>query len=81
MADIKIKISSEINLNSIKNTVKRYKECYGDKVCSEVTIEDGIASYEFMPYDVTGYTMQMDLVTGKTRHCGNGRGCYWTDWE
>ena len=69
------------NLEEVREVVANYKAAYGDEICTEVVVDEGIASYKFMPNDVTGYIMEVDLMTGKSRHCGNGTGCFWTDWE
>lgn len=51
---------------------------------SEATVcweEDGYLWFSVMPEDVTGYVVQIDPETGKSRHCGTGQGCFGTDWE
>lgn len=48
---------------------------------NEVWEEKGHLFFSIDPDDITGYTMEVDPETGKSRHCGNGRGCFWTEWE
>lgn len=43
--------------------------------------EGGFLFFTVMPEDITGYTVQINPETGKSRHCGNGAGCFWTEWE
>ncbi len=68
-------------LQEIVKEVRQYQEKYGADICSDVTVENGIASYRFMPDDPTGYIMQINLETGERRNCGFGRGCFWTEWR
>lgn len=43
--------------------------------------EDGYYFFTVSPDDVTGYTVQVDPISGESRHIGNGRGCFWTEWK
>ena len=43
--------------------------------------DEGYFFFEVQPESQYGYTVQVDPETGKSRHCGNGRGCFWTEWE
>lgn len=36
--------------------------------------------YDVRPGDITGYTKEVSLIDGSTRHCGFGEGRFWTDW-
>ena len=75
------------NLQKVQNEVENYRSQYGQYICTNVRVftdictGEKIASYCFMPEDVSGYTIETNLATGKTRHCGIGRSCFWTDWE
>lgn len=43
--------------------------------------EGGSFFFEVQSESQYGYTVQVDPETGKSRHCGNGHGCFWTEWE
>lgn len=40
--------------------------------------ENEFGNYEFVLYDTR---WEYDPTSHKTRHCGVGPGCFWTDWE
>lgn len=37
--------------------------------------------YVVDPESQYGYTVEVDPFTGKSRHCGFGKGCFWTEWR
>lgn len=43
--------------------------------------ENGHIFFTVDPDDITGYTMEVDPDSGRSRHIGNGQGCFWTEWE
>ena len=43
--------------------------------------ENGHIFFTVDPDDITGYTVEVDPETGRSRHIGNGQGCFWTEWE
>ncbi len=73
-----------MTFEDVKKEVETYRQEYGNDICSDAYIDgddDDVAGYVFMPNDITGYTQEYHLPTGRERHCGNGRGCFWTDWN
>ena len=73
-----------MTFEDVKKEVEMYREKYGYDICSDAYIDgddDDVAGYVFMPNDITGYTQEYQLSTGRERHCGLGSGCFWTDWN
>ena len=68
-------------LEDIKAEITRYRNKWGLDICTDVSIDGNIATYKVMPEDITGYTIQISLVDGRRRNCGNGKGCFWSEWE
>lgn len=48
---------------------------------NEVWEENGHLFFSIDPDDITGYTREVNPETGESRHIGNGKGCFWTEWE
>ena len=48
----------------------------GGEVVTGTVNERG--NIEYFAYDTN---WELNPVTGATRHCGVGAGCFWTDWE
>jgi len=43
--------------------------------------ESNSVFYDVDPDSNTGYTVEVSLIDGATRHCGFSQGCVWTEWE
>lgn len=41
----------------------------------------GVLEYAVAPESPNGYTVQVNPWTGESRHCGFGKGCFWTEWR
>ena len=70
-----------MTIKDIEKDINTLREKYGNDICTDVMVCSNIATYRVMPSDITGYTVEVDLDTGKSRHKGNGVGCFWTEWE
>ena len=72
-----------MTFDDVKREVASLRRYYGSDCVTDATLsEDGtVASYTVQPGTPLGYRQQYNLVTGQERHCGLGRGCFWTDWE
>lgn len=69
-----------MDIKDIMKEIASLRREYGEDICTDVIRRGGIASYEFMPDDVTGYTVEIDLASGLRRTKGNGAACFWTAW-
>ena len=73
-------MSKEQLLEKINARVEKLRAKWGYEICTDAVLNGDIIEYTFMPDDVTGYTVEIDCTTMKTRHHGNGKGCFWTEW-
>ncbi len=48
---------------------------------NEVWEKNGHLFFSVDPDDITGYTVEVDPISGESRHIGNSKGCFWTEWE
>ena len=70
-----------MTFEDVKKEVEMYREKYGHDICTDPYLNGAVAGYVFDPHYASGYTQEYHLPTGRERHCGNGRGCFWTDWN
>ena len=75
------KESVNMTIKDIEKDIKSLRDQYGNDICTDAMVHLNTVMYRVMPDDVTGYIMEVDLDTGKSRHKGNGVGCFWTEWE
>lgn len=74
-------MSREETISATQNVIDKLRQQYGQNICTDPVIDGDIMSYTIMPDDTSGYIREINLETGKSRHHGNGKGCFWTEWE
>ena len=50
------------------------------ETATDITINE-YGNYEYTTHAGGTTYWEYDPETGMTRHCGEGKGCFWTDWE
>ena len=70
-----------MTLGQVKSEVQSLRNRYGAEICTDVSVSEGIAYYVVMPGEELGYCQEYRLADGAERHCGNGLGCFWTEWS
>lgn len=67
-------------IRKITKMINKLRNIYGQDICTDPIIDGDIIRYVFMPDDITGYKVEINYENMTTRHCGLGRGCFWTEW-
>lgn len=73
------------------SAIEILKKAYGEwnfnqesaefKAAENFEMNGNILTYTVNADSVIGYTVEVDTETGNKRTCGNGEGCFWTDWN
>ena len=74
-------LSDDIKYKNLLSVHFGYKfDSKEGRLSSNFRREGNSIFYDVCPESSTGYTVEVSLLDGSTRHCGFGKGCVWSDW-